>query len=352
MLRSVEDARAKAVVSYNRNLRGWVFGAPVNLSIPLGNPTKKQVNEAPGEVLAWREQWKDFQGPGLVEWTSKRLGNYGSTEIPTHLKLSSKEDVAWFVGAAKELTHILTVYEMLRPLGDQALRSTFGHWRHYSAEEAKLVFDVCTWIKGHDLSEYYVRELPIRGVHSKWVENHRLVLQAACGKLGFKSPENLCEFRYAGFLGALPLVQIELPETCGYVLVIENRTTFLALPDLPGMVLVNGGGFAASRLAEVPWLRGKTVFYWGDLDVHGFEILDGFRRGLPRARSVLMDMETICAFDDMAVADNEYKFAYTRLTEEEREAVYYLRERHLRIEQERILLEYAVDRIVRELRAS
>lgn len=349
MLRSVEEARVKAAISYSRNLRSWVFGDPVNISIPLGNPTKKQVNEDPEEVLEWRKQWSNFSGPGHIEWVSKRLGNYGSTEIPTHLRLSSREEVARFVGVANELARILAVYETLRPLGDSALQPTFGHWRSYDAKEAQLVLEACLWIKDNDLSRFYVRELPIRGVHSKWVENHRVVLQAACSELNFKTPVNLCEHRYQGFLGALPLAKIELPQTCRHVLFIENRTTFLALPDLPGMAFVNGGGFAASRLAAASWLKDRNVFYWGDMDVHGFQILDNFRKVRPGTRSVLMDMETVRAFEDMAVTDQENIFTYTRLSDKEREAVYYLREKNFRIEQERILLDYAVGRISKEI---
>lgn len=352
MLRSVDDARARALTAYNRNLRGWVFDEPVALSIPLGTPTKKQTNENPAEVLSWREQWTGYAGPGELRWATKRLGNYGSTDIPTHLVLTSREQVASLVRKSQELARILAVKQQLAAIPKDALLSTFGHWRGYTQAEAELLVEVVRWINGHDLSSYYVRELPIRGVHSKWVENHRAVLQAACGNLNFRQPEALCEYRFPGFHGALPFERIAVPAECTAVLVIENRTTFLALPDIPGLMLVNGQGFGALRITAARGFAGKSIYYWGDLDVHGFEILDGFRCGLPETQSVLMDLKTVRAYEDMAVPDRVDQFSYASLTEDERETVSYLRERGLRIEQERILLDYAVEAIKEAMRAS
>ncbi|MGL4340605.1 MAG: Wadjet anti-phage system protein JetD domain-containing protein [Rhodoglobus sp.] len=40
------------------------------------------------------------------------------------------------------------------------------------------------------------------------------------------------------------------------------------------------------------------MVYWGDLDTHGFAILDRVRAHLPAARSVLMDRESLLAHQD------------------------------------------------------
>lgn len=43
------------------------------------------------------------------------------------------------------------------------------------------------------------------------------------------------------------------------------------------------------------WLAGKTLFYWGDIDTHGFRILNRVRAAWPHTRSLLMDRATLMA---------------------------------------------------------
>ncbi len=56
-----------------------------------------------------------------------------------------------------------------------------------------------------------------------------------------------------------------------------------------------GKGFEVDRAGSLPWLREVAVDYWGDLDTHGFAILDRLRAWLPQTRSFLMDRETLLA---------------------------------------------------------
>jgi hypothetical protein len=57
--------------------------------------------------------------------------------------------------------------------------------------------------------------------------------------------------------------------------------------------VIFGLGYGLLRLAEIGWLRERRVHYWGDLDTHGFAMLDRLRATLPEARSLLMDRETL-----------------------------------------------------------
>ncbi len=42
-------------------------------------------------------------------------------------------------------------------------------------------------------------------------------------------------------------------------------------------------------LAQADWLARCQVSYWGDIDTHGFAILDQLRTYIPHAHSLLMD---------------------------------------------------------------
>ncbi len=68
-------------------------------------------------------------------------------------------------------------------------------------------------------------------------------------------------------------------------------------------VVVWGKGFEVDRVGRLPWLVATAVVYWGDLDTHGFAILDRLRAWLPHTRSFLMDRETLLAHRDRWVVE-------------------------------------------------
>jgi hypothetical protein len=51
------------------------------------------------------------------------------------------------------------------------------------------------------------------------------------------------------------------------------------------------------------WLAGLDLVYWGDLDTHGFAILDRLRECCPHARSMLMDRATLLAHQSQWVTE-------------------------------------------------
>jgi hypothetical protein len=79
------------------------------------------------------------------------------------------------------------------------------------------------------------------------------------------------------------------------VFITENEINGLAFPDVSGGLVIFGLGFGLGRLAQVPWLADVSVHYWGDIDTHGFSLLDRLRAALPHAQSWLMDRETLLA---------------------------------------------------------
>ena len=46
-------------------------------------------------------------------------------------------------------------------------------------------------------------------------------------------------------------------------------------------------------LARAVWLHRCQLHYWGDIDTHGFAILDQLRSYFPHVASFLMDRETL-----------------------------------------------------------
>ena len=75
--------------------------------------------------------------------------------------------------------------------------------------------------------------------------------------------------------------------------VIENEITYLAFPIPAGAMVIFGGGYAVPVLEPLGWLADLDLVYWGDIDTHGFAILNRLRHHLPHARSMLMDRATL-----------------------------------------------------------
>jgi hypothetical protein len=93
----------------------------------------------------------------------------------------------------------------------------------------------------------------------------------------------------------------------------------MALPDVAGAVGIMKLGNAVSGLSSVPWMQGIQAIYWGDIDTHGFAILDRARKALPQLRSVLMDEATTLRYQNLWGTEpvQTNNFALENLNEQE-----------------------------------
>ena len=102
-----------------------------------------------------------------------------------------------------------------------------------------------------------------------------------------------------------------------------------------------GAGYGWDSLAKAAWLTDCRVFYWGDIDTHGFAILNQLRGRFPHAESLLMDRETLMAHESLwGREDSQALGDLPLLTTAERELFDALRDNriraNLRLEQEMI----------------
>jgi hypothetical protein len=170
-----------------------------------------------------------------------------------------------------------------------------------------------------------MRELDVPGVDTKFIERHEALLwellvpalppehqdptvtrrdaHAFERRFGLRYEPPQVRFRVldpslapAGFTDlAVPLHEFAAwaPEGVETVYVTENKVNGLAFPRASGAIVVFGLGYGIQALAEVPWLAGRRLVYWGDLDTHGFAILARLRARWPQVASVLMDEATL-----------------------------------------------------------
>lgn len=243
-----------------------------------------------------------------------------------------------------------------------------------SARDWERLLDVAVWYRATPRPGIFLRELDLPGIDTKFLETYRSLLSAwfdllleARGerpdpsgpkgfeaRYGFREKPHRVRFRILdplcvpdAFGGA---TDIELdaeafarwnPMEIHRVFVLENEVTFLAFPRHPRAIAIFGSGYGFEGLGKAQWLCEREVHYWGDLDTHGFAILDGFRRHFPGARSLLMDRTTLLAHRDRWSREPTPSYrALERLEPRERETYDDLVAgafgQNVRLEQERI----------------
>jgi hypothetical protein len=131
------------------------------------------------------------------------------------------------------------------------------------------------------------------------------------------------------------------------VLIVENKVNLLTLPMLPETIGLGGLGNAVTDLRYLSWLNDKEVWYWGDIDVDGFEILSRLRAFLPRTRTLMMDSQTVETWREFIGTTGNHRQGLppAGLTSEESMVHQFCATENLRIEQERIPQTYVEQQI-------
>ncbi|WP_165423827.1 DUF2220 domain-containing protein [Ktedonosporobacter rubrisoli] len=136
---------------------------------------------------------------------------------------------------------------------------------------------------------------------------------------------------------------VQLPLQEERCIITENKMNFLTLPAFAHTFALFGEGSTVSSLGAIPWLATCPIFYWGDLDAHGFQILSRLRETFPHVISLMMDANTLHTFAEFCVAGVPYALHHLpHLTPEEQTLFQHLARKNIRLEQGRIEHRYAL----------
>lgn len=360
------DVAAKARRSLDRNLKSWLFsGVATPLTVRLGSPTEVEVAAHRLTVEKWVRAW---QGSNLdISWEERQWPSLGRQLLPVSVTLEGAEVIAAAAGAGARWRSVSQRLARLSafdngPHWADALPDSFRYWNTLTDSDFDRLIAVLTWLRQNPNSGLLIRQLPIPGVDTKWLETHRAAVLSLAVPLGVPDHLGLRERELLRPIAILdPALRQSLPRLLAApdrelavlnlapprVLVVENLQTLEALPDLPGTVAVFGWGGHALAVADFPWARGaQRVLYWGDLDTDGFTILARFRARCA-CESVLMDSATLASWRDLAVPHQAPELVdRALLTEDELTALELLQQQGLRLEQERVPMGAAVKQIL------
>ncbi len=355
------------------------------MSLSLGVPSDKTAAEAGWSGLTeWISDWEAEAKPGegAIQWRARRFSSMGEQNVPERIDFACADEVARRLGELTDwkkdchrFDRLMTAFPALRENSEFALDFVKGA-ADWTDEDVERFISVYEWLAEHPSTNLYLRQLPIPGIHTKWMDEKRKKLFLALHRavngtepdtsttfesvFGIRVKENRLRFRVLDpAMRALTanLEDLDLPRSQAATLPLapvcvvfsENEQTGLAFPDMPGVVLVLGLGNNVGDLSEIPWLKNARILYWGDLDTYGFDILDNVRAVLPQTESVLMDEATVERWKCYAVTISEkeqYRGKLTHLTPDETRVYEGLQTdrwgENLRLEQERIPWEAAL----------
>lgn len=296
---------------------------------------------------------------------------FGRNRIPARVLIHTYEQAWAILGVKQTVARYREILELV------ASTPTVHQWVTANPLKALDATDnwpallaAYSWLDAARDSGRYLRTIDVPAVDTKFVDRHRGVLAALLGvagsatgfvhDLGLAAKPSLIRLRFgSGFAGwpsgiseaTLRVEEIASLDVGAQVaVVIENETTFLSLDPPAGGVLFWGKGFDADQVGRLRWLASVPVWYWGDLDTHGFAILDRLRARLPQTTSFLMDRESLLEHRDRWVVEPSPTNARLDRLAEDEAALYrdLVNDRYgsaVRLEQERLDWGWVVARL-------
>jgi hypothetical protein len=300
---------------------------------PLRGPAPAEISGRLGDVQEWAGEWERAgNGPLRVEYKKVGGRHVGFNMIPCRAWVDGYDQAWALLGVLGEVRRFTEMAEATRESCPRLVPWVTRHPMKALQLSAawEQVLGTVRWIDERQRPGMYLRQVDVPGVDTKFIERHRgvliqlLDLQLAPDRIdaaaidfsvryGFRRKPGYVRFRCpdicgAGFCGFSEMsVRLDefaaAPPGITRVYVVENEITYLAFPLLEGAMVIFGAGYAVSVLEPLGWLAGLDLVYWGDIDTHGFAILDRLRQRFPHARSMLMDRATLLAHRDQWVTE-------------------------------------------------
>ncbi|WP_019928951.1 Wadjet anti-phage system protein JetD domain-containing protein [Nocardia sp. BMG111209] len=341
------------------------------LGVPLRAPAARDLGANFAAAQEWTQRWSNPDKSLRIEFASVGGRLVGANEIPKRAWVDSWDQLWSLLGVTEQVRAFTAVLDRTHSVAPELVGWMQSHPHDVLTRIAEwpLLLSTVHWIADEAEPGDYLRYLDLPGVDTKFVEQHQrilarlldLVLPAEridsafppsdfVGRYRFRRKPRYSRFRRldpchigAGF-SELTVRTDELaanPPRAANILVVENETTYLALPQLPDTLAVFGEGYAVSRLAGLSWLADRHLYYWGDIDTHGFAILNQLREPFPHLESILMDRQTLLSHESRWVREPSPAFgAFANLNSVEgalyRDLVEQTFGDNVRLEQERI----------------
>lgn len=382
-----KEIKHKAINKYSAFLESYLEDADFfPLIIPSDKKPSVFYQAFLAEIGQIIDESKEKKGFGyVIEWKEVSTQRFGNQSLPNLIKFEDEANYLKFIGKEREFLQFKTnVRKILTTLP----QLTF--WvRHRipsiikSAAKWDDIIKVCNYFLVNPRPNLYIRELPIN-VHTKFIEENQAILRELLDNLipnYINNEETQFEKRFnlkyneplirmlildpaiaATHFSGIPDLTIKQTDFEKFnpavetVIILENKTNFnnifnfLTLPQLKNSLAIFGKGFGLGTLKNTSWLKQVKIYYWGDVDAQGFQILSQLRSYFPQVKSLMMDFETLKDFNNECVTGTLTNVnSMDNLTEDENLVFHHVRINNIRLEQEKIPYQYAKEYIGRSV---
>ncbi|GAA0452896.1 hypothetical protein Aca07nite_67850 [Actinoplanes capillaceus] len=317
------------------------------VGLPIRTPTAADITNRFAEVQQWVTAWRAAEN-GNLRLEFKPVGGRitGTNRLPCRAWIDTPQQL-WnllgVTGKVRRFTDLLTHTRSTAPLLADMIAAQPHKVLVHEADWIQLL-RTALWIEANATPQTYLRQIDVPGVDTKYIEQRRTILADILDRLlpdqridRTQPPANFAaryrmrtkpayiRLRLLDPAAGTPFTEMTVraeelalhPPQAPTILVVENETTFLALPPVPGTTAILGGGYAVPILQQLPWLAQRRLYYWGDLDTHGFAILHRLRRSFPHTTSLLMDRATLLNHRDHWVREPNPTEALPTLDDDE-----------------------------------
>ncbi|MDR2458258.1 MAG: DUF2220 family protein, partial [Clostridiales Family XIII bacterium] len=335
MFVSIDELRRRLNRYYKRNIEEWIL-KDYNLedksnqyifSIVTRLCNEKEYLQRVNSIQKWRENWENFvkKNDLNLKYITKIWPNMGKTHIPNQVDFGNIINILTFIdkkfeyNKLKERFYKLVHNFPILNTNFEVIYNEILNFNLYKDNDFELLINVLIYFKRNPQSNLYPRQLPIRGIHTKWIETRatsiKKIWQAitqveeqdfylCCGLKNPKIENNNIHLKFldtnlrSQFSG-LNGISCNYIDFCNLnlnvknIFIVENKQVGLSFGELPNSMVIYGLGESLSLLKDAKWLNNASkLVYWGDIDTYGLHILAQARAFFPNIQSLLMDKET------------------------------------------------------------
>jgi hypothetical protein len=271
---------------------------------------------------------------------NKDLGLFGKQPFPDKFNFSGLENIISFIGKSKDFKEQISIIEYICTETPQLEELFFNSpilATKYNKNEWCLILSICQYIANNNLQECYLRELTIKHVHTKFIEQNKDIISTIldiilpenrinteftgangfCKRYGFKDKPRRMRFRILDKNISLGNgntfnydIELDLDSFIALnlnfsnVIIAENEINFLTLPAIKGAIGIFGAGYRVLEYKKViSQFKNKKICYWGDIDPNGLRILNELKGQHPHLniQSIFMNIETLKKYHEFCV---------------------------------------------------
>ncbi|OUS91945.1 Wadjet anti-phage system protein JetD domain-containing protein [Rhodococcus sp. NCIMB 12038] len=297
------------------------------IGIVLRGPSAVDLGARYGEVQDWAQTWTSHRARSTAfRLEFKTIGgrSVGANSIPHRVWIDDHQSLWALLGVDTQVRTFDALRNRIDAAGLGLSDWAVAHPRKVLVHEHdwNALLAAVEWIRGCGDRGVYLRQVDAPGVDTKFIETHRQILAELLDavlpehridrsrpasdfvrRYYFRTKPAYVRFRLLGattpFPAGLSEATVRVTELANLapavdrVFIIENEITYLAFPENSTGMVIFGSGYALSSLTALSWLEHVQVVYWGDIDTHGFAILDRLRARFPHVESLLMDRTTL-----------------------------------------------------------